>query len=199
MESDEFTPLIDEPFNLSVTNCPEGAEVIWNMGEGTIKNGDHITHSFPTPYVYNMTVNVTEGTQYGFDFNHIYPSNHPVDVEKVGRIINEIGSNGRREVEITCDVLPGYFVPVLDAEVHVSQATGRFEVVIYIDDLNDPDGLSKELFRESRTEFRKGISVDESFYDTPVPPGGSTYRVYVVIIVEQGVSGQCVMRASLYY
>lgn len=199
IESDEFTPLINEPFNLWVTNCPDGAEVIWNMGDGTVKNGEHITHSFPTPYVYNVTVNVTKGSQKGFDFDHIYPSNHPVDVEKVGRIINEVGSSGRREVEITCDVLPGYFVPVLDAEVQVSQATGGFEVLIYIEDPKDPDGFHKELFRQSQTEFRRGIRVEESFYDTPVPPEGSIYRVHVVLIVEQGVSGQYVMRASLFY
>ncbi len=199
IKSDEGTPLINVPFNLWIANCPDGANVTWNMGDGTIKNGDHITHIFTSPYNYNITVNVTKGSQHGFDYDLITARNHPVDVSKTGSIINDIGSSGRREVEITCDVLPGRLAPILDAYVQVKRATGNFEIVIFVDDPNNPDGFNKEYYRQTHTEIRGGIRIDESYYDTPVPPEGSIYRVHVVIIVELGASGEYSMSASLFY
>ena len=199
IEVDDSFLQIDQTFDLWIDNCPEEADVVWNLGDGTIKNGQSITHSYDHSRIYNVTVNVTKGSDHGWDYKRIIPRNHPVDTETSGTFINEIGSSGNREVSIHLDIQPGYFVPIYDGYVHIKNAIGDFEVVVTVWDLNNPNGYHEELVRESYTGRRNGLTFDESLLDTPVPPMGTIYRIELKIIAEQGVSGEYQMTASLFY
>ena len=76
---------------------------------------------------------------------------------------------------------------------------GDFEVVVTVWNLNDPNGYHEELARESYTGRRNGLTFEESLLDTPVPPMGTIYRIELKIIADQGVSGEYMMSASLFY
>lgn len=190
---------VDEEITLTVHNCPDDADVIWDLGDGRNATGKTINISYPDSDGYNITVEAKADSFLGYGNGILWVFNHDVEGSRSGTFSMNVRPATGEGFGTGCIIPVSIVGPLLDVNVQIQNAVGEFEIAVVLEEWGEPEGFYLDLDRQTFTARRNGITYDETFEGLPTPPEGHEYSLTIWIFIDQAISGEWTIEFSLMY
>lgn len=145
---DDYDVRTREEVNFTVKNAPNGSNITWDMGDGTITYGEKITHSYGISSYYMINVTAIWDDKFAKTSIELGVKNRDGFVIYRGTS-KKVGIVGQLAVSIGTDMWKGISTPYVIVALKVYNFTGNADIGVSVTKENDIEYWNGEIRNES--------------------------------------------------